>query len=436
MKIKLRIMLMLSKIRASSQVVLQKLGISGLHRARMLRNLLCSKLMYQLRTLATNSSEKPFSHSEDVIRLVTIYLIFPKVLDKNFHAFLLHIRNSMDFSNDEIERMNLCYEKHRDAVDGILNDVGKSEHIAKTVATYFQIQSFINSREGNDRSQEIFMDLALKKNPRALELDSKSISRLLRSTRKELRILKRVMLNRNAARLPFSGQYITAVLSATSALFLVSGYLYSRSFLGAFDIDVKHYLSLSDYIGASIEGLRHAFIAVLGALAGGLIEFHNRSQARDSQIGKIDSGHDQYSWFIVLMSFIITLITYISESIYYYYSIVVFIFMILIKLIDAICYRYVADRHWQAMRFFILIFLIFSLSLWASVRMDIYEIKHMESDDIKRYNIALKTAVDIDVSNAVLLASTSRYLFLRDGISSKILIVPTSQIESISVRQR
>lgn len=436
MKIELRIMLMLSKIRASSQVVLQKLGIGGLQRARTLRNLLCSKLMYQLRTLATNSYEKSFSHPEDVIRLVTIYLIFPKVLDKEFHAFLLHVRNRMDLSNDDIERMQLCYERHRDAIDGILNDASKSEPIAKTVATYFQLQSFIYSRAGNDGSQDIFMDLALKQNPRALELDSRSISRLLRSTRKELRILKRVMLNRNVDRIPFSGQHIAAILSVISTLFLVSSYLYSRSFLGAFDIDVEHYFSLSDYVGASIEGILRAFVAVLGAIAGGFFGFHIRSQARDSQIDKVNAEHYQFYWFIVVMSFITTIIAYLSDSIYYYISLVIFIVMILIKPIDAILYRYVADRYWRTLRVPILLLLIFFFSLWASVRVEIYEIEHRNIDDIKRYNIVLKKAVEIDVDNTVLLASTNRYLFLRDGISGKTFIVPTSQVESISVRQR
>ena len=436
MTIKHRIILILVQMRMKLRIILMKFGIDGFKPAIKLLILLRSKLHYQLRLLIIRSSDRPSSHLENIIDLVAIYLTSPHFLDKSMRTNLLRDPNCSVLSNNEMDRFLSDYEKNKDAIDQIVNTEGKSEFITETVAIYFQTESFINGRLRNHIAQEIYMKLAMQYNPYVQNLDANAIFSLLRATRKELRIFKQRASDQNAIRISLSSQHITGLLSIASALFLVSGYFYSRIFLGAFDIDVKHYYSLSDYIGTSIEGIQHAVIAAVAAFVGGFIGVHDKSRTPDSQIERVNAQDARMYWFTVVLFGISTIVGYFRDFIYFYQQLVFVIWLLSVKPIDWMISRYFVEKSWLIWRFSIQFILIFSLYLFASAKSEIYRIEHGNIDNIKHYDLVFKDAVDFESDNTVLLASSSRYVFLRDGVSGEVFIVPTSQIESISVRQR
>ena len=120
--------------------------------------------------------------------------------------------------------------------------------------------------------------------------DAKTIRALLRKTKKEVKSLEESISDREALKITLSGHNLTALISVMSALFLASGYLYSRAFLGHFGVDVAKYFALSDYNAASIEGIRYSIVAAVAGSLGAYLRIHSLSRMSYVQAEKTVTG--------------------------------------------------------------------------------------------------------------------------------------------------
>lgn len=437
MLIEIRAILLFMRIRFKLKMVLKRLGFGSFERAIKLRSCLWKTLKYQLiRLIDSSSHDLSDPNFEKIIDLATMRLMFPDYFDTDLRHTLYKDANHIVPSDNELQRIQLQYHNRKIEVDAVVNSYHKSSSIKSILAKNFQVQMFLNDHFGNNHAHNVFMELAKQYDSQILELDSKSITTMLRTTRKDLRSLKESASNKQAIKISFSSEYIATIVSISSALFFVSGYLYNRSILGHFGVDVRDYFSLSDYVAASVEGIRHSLIATVFAILGGFIGIHDQSRLSYRQLMGTASAYRRAYFLMVLFACCATIYAYLARPETFYFDLAFVIMVVSPKSLIWIVRRYIAEKSRRSFYFALQSFLIFFLYLYASINTEIYKIEHNCLDEVKRYDILLKTPVEFGLDHTIVFASNSRYIFLRHASDGKIFILPTSEIRSISVRQQ
>ena len=423
------------RIRTQLHIAVNKLGFGTINRALRLRSCLWEKLNCQLLLLADPSIHDLHSpHFNETIDLATTKLMSPEYFDVDLRRSLHKEANHIVPKDSEISRVNLGYENNKQAVDKIAEAHQGSETVRSTLANGLRVQSYLNGHFRNYGAANIFIEMAKQYDSKISEIDSSSISSELRSTRRELRTLKQAVSSKKAIKLSLTNEYITAILSISSALFLVSGFFYTRSLLGHFGIEVSDYFSLSDYVAASIEGIRYSLFATIFAIIAGFIGIHNRSRLSYQQSRTVANADDRIYLLIVLVTLSATCYAYFGRPEGFYSLMVLSTMLVSPRLIIWTVRRHFAENNWLTCYFVIQSVLLFSLHLYGSVMTEIYRIESTPSSELKRYDIIFDDSVGLALRDTVLVASNSRYLFLHDGPNGKTYILPTSQVRSISVR--
>ena len=437
MSIKLRLLLFKITLGFKLRSALNKFGFGVFARALKLQSCLWWKLKYQLRLLDDASLSEGFDPKFDkIVHLAALRLADPETVDENVHKLLYddlspHVAS---LGEDTRKRLRLDYEANKEAVDQLVASHGGIAPITTTLTRYFQVKSFLQNYLGNEKRQEYYISSAKRYDPEVSVPDVKTIRALLHETRREVKSLEASISDREALKISLSSQNFTAVLSMLSGLFLVSGYLYSRAFLGHYGVEVAHYFSLSDYIAASIEGIRYSVAATVLGILGAFLGEHSISRMSYAQAARTTIDRRFIYFLSTAGACGVAIIAYFQDTERFYALTVLSILMLSAWPVRWLVRHYFKDKDWTLADFLILAVLLFSLYLFASIRTDIHRIEHGEANDLKQYNISFKEPVTFNPETTVLLAANSRYLFLRDTASGKVYIIPTDQVQNIVVR--
>ena len=441
MLIKFRLLLLWTMLRSKVRLALEKCGVGFFARVLRLQVLLWWKLKYELRLLVDTSRSEGFDPTFDkVVHLAALRLARPYAIDENVYKLRSDLLSAdciriLDFCDgDERKRLRLEYEENKEAVDQLLANHGAASTISTTLTSYFQLESFLQNRLGNKKGQEYYMDVARNYDPEVLMPDIKTIRALGRKTRREIKSLETSISDRGALKISLSGPNLNVVLTVVSTLFLVSGYLYSRAFLGHFGVEVAKYFALSDYVAASIDGIQYAVVAAAAGILGSFFGAHYLSRMSFSLKAQTRKKRRFLSSLVPAMLGVSAAIAYVQEVETFYSIAPLFIFSLSFRPVRWFVHRYVKDEDRVIAIFLMLAILTFSLHLFASVRKDIYRIEHAEGSGLKQYDILFKEPVVFNTDATVLLAGNGGYVFLRDASSGKVYIVPRDQIQNISVR--
>ena len=290
MSIKLRLLLFGISLKLKFRLALIKLGFGVHTQALKLHSCLWWKLKHQLRLLDDSSHSEGFDPTFDkIVHLAALRLAMPHILDENVYQLRAGWWASAGLpavagiDEDARKHLRLEYEENKEAVDQLLSDHGGAAAITTTLTSYFQVESFLQNYLGNEKGQEYYISSARSYDPKVLRLDVKTVRALLRKTRREIKSLTASISDREAFKISLPTQNLTALLSWVSALFLASGYLYCRAFLGHFGVEVDKYFSLSDYVAASIEGIRLSVVATVSGCLGGFFARHSISRMSYAQ---------------------------------------------------------------------------------------------------------------------------------------------------------
>ena len=436
MSIKVRVPLVLMRIGNRLHYVTRRLGFSASRKAWKLHyynwEILNHKLI-QLTDPSPSDLLKP--HFNEVISLAATRLMYPDFFDTDLRDRLHKGANYLTSKDSEWSRILVEYEKNKHAVNSVVEAHHNSEIIRSILAKAFQIRSYLNAQCQDHEAEKIFIEIAKRHNPRISDIDASIISTELRSARSELRTLRQTASMKQAIKIELSSEHLITIISISSGLFLVSGFFYSRSILGHFGVEVADYFSLSDYVAASIEGIRYSLFATIFAIIGGFLGIHNRSRLSYRQSKAMAGPFGKLYLLFVVIILSATIHAYFAFPSRFYNTLILCVMVSSPKLIIWAVRRYFVQKHGRVWYFIIQSILLFSLHLHASVKNEIYRIESTPFGELKRYDIVFDESVTDDLTEAVLIASNSRYLFLRDGINKKTYILPTSQVKSISVRQ-
>ena len=183
------------------------------------------------------------------------------------------------------------------------------------------------------------------------------------------------------------------MLTVLSALFLVSGYLYSRAFLGHFGVEVAKYFSLSDYVAASIDGIRYAVVAAIMGSLGCFLGVHSLSRMSYAEAVQTSSERRIYASLVTATFCVGAVTAYVQDSETFYGIAALFIFLLSLRPVSWLIRRYFEEKDGILAFFLVLLVLTFSLHLFASVRRDIHRIEHAEASALKQYDISFKGPV-------------------------------------------
>ena len=169
-------------------------------------------------------------------------------------------------------------------------------------------------------------------------------------------------------------------------------------------------------------------------MPGGFFARHNISRMSYAQAS--ESAIHRRIQFILFAALIwgVTATAYFRDLEAFYSLAAVSILSLLFWPVGWLVHHYFTDKDWLPAYFLILSALTFLLHLFASVGTDIHRIEHGEASNLKQYDIAFKESVAFNTETTVLLAANSGYLFLRDAVTGKVYIIPTDQVQNISVR--
>ncbi len=144
----------------------------------------------------------------------------------------------------------------------------KSSNICDVAANYFLADVYAAIQLKEEDRKNIALSNARQFVPDIQPIEAGSIYKIHARLKKRFGVIRSELAERTALKIDFNLSDIVGAIGVISALFVISGYLYTRILLGAFGIDVSLFFSLTDYLAASIEQIRYAAFSTVFALVG------------------------------------------------------------------------------------------------------------------------------------------------------------------------
>ncbi|MDD2685370.1 MAG: hypothetical protein PHY62_04365 [Gallionella sp.] len=180
-----------------------------------------------------------------------------------------------------------------------------SDNVCTVVANYFLAEAYAALQLKEDDRKDAAINNARLFVPDAQPFEAGNIYQLHAKLKKRLGAISSELAERSALRIDFNLSDMVGAIGVTSALFVISGYLYTTVLLGAFGIDVSLFFSLADYLAASIEQIRYAAfstIVTIIAFAAGLRHSSMRSRMESEILRPQMNRVDQ--WMLALVVFL------------------------------------------------------------------------------------------------------------------------------------
>ena len=261
---------------------------------------------------------------------------------------------------------------------------------------------------------------------RAQQLDSSAkaltiwdLRSVRRNTKRNIKRLKKVIIDRESDKFDIKASEITKYISFIAVLFIPSGYLYNYFLLGSFGIDSAHYFTIPDYVASSVTALRESIVPVLSFVVGVVVSRLRVSKEHVSRV--LASRHrmsirvsrppdSSFGWHILLISVILSITYYFIESSLLYVSVGLSFTSIIVQIVDRYVFRYF--KRPIPIRSVILAIVIFGISMWSSASSRVFEVRNGSEHDGKNYTIYFEQEHSLYSSDLVILTSTSEYYIL------------------------
>lgn len=187
----------------------------------------------------------------------------------------------------------------------------QSQSTCEVISTYFLAEAFAASILKDEGRKDSNLNNARQFIPDARPLEVNSIYKIYAKLKKRFGVIRSELAERSALKIDFNLSDIVGSIGVISALFVISGYLYTRILLGAFGIDVSLFFSLADYLAASIEQIRYAAFSTIFALVGFAAGLRHRSMRSrmESEILRPQIARTD-RWVLVLVTVLAARVTW------------------------------------------------------------------------------------------------------------------------------
>ena len=264
----------------------------------------------------------------------------------------------------------------------------------------------------------------------------KYYSRLKQEYRSDLKRFVRDETSKIFPKFEIKQAHLTFMISISTAIFLITGYVYNKFFLGAFGIEVSKFFNLSDYIAASMDKLYiagiSAIVALLFAFYGMYLRFRDEIRSIHFEANvEVEMKRWDFQMLILLIGFSILTALYFYKDLPGKYSLLsIVIFFLLIGIYLKLPLDKFIKNPSYIFVFFIAL-LSFAVSIFNAISNDIDKIKHSNINEIRKYSFQYNQNVPFDPKFAVLLAKTDDFFFFYDKENKISYVIPKSDIQWI-----
>ncbi|MBI5892398.1 MAG: hypothetical protein HZB79_01900 [Deltaproteobacteria bacterium] len=393
-----------------------------------MRQLVKQKLLHRIRLLEPNAHLEGYDKEFDiVVNLSSLKLLNPEIFDDHPPTFFYE--NLPEELKKLYSDRKTEYLERKNAVDILVEKVEKDTDVINLIERYNLLHHFEDSYLKKKDEADYYLSKSQKINATATPLKTNDLFALERSLRKDINKTRDAISDREAIKISLSIQNAGAIISVVSSFFLISGYLYNRLLLGAFDIEVSIFFTLTDYLASSIDAIRYSASGAVIATGSYFWGVHSASRKSVAQI-EFERKKREYWPYIVLLIFIFSSIfAYIRNSIVFYNN--VYIIILSATVVSA---PWLAKRYFKEplVTIFIIVFIFtFSGHMFVSLEKTIYRLKYDSQEKIERYKIIFKNEMPIEPSKLVLITGNSNYLFFLDEERNAV-IIPKDQVQYIT----
>jgi|GEM_PF-5197974 len=278
------------------------------------------------------------------------------------------------------------------------------------------------------------------------KLNKKSFTELNKKMQNEHRIAKKelkIYLNtiiHNAAydiipKIEITTTHVNFILSICATIFILTGYLYNRYYLGHYGIEVSSYFTMSDYISSSIDKIYIACIATVFSIVGflkGMLE-RSRIEVESLQLEIESYDYDKPMTVFVTAMTIFTIVAFSANLPGKYMFLSMLILFAVMGIFTRIPIEKMIKNSTYVKITFVAIIVFFVEIFWA-VTNNIDIINRVSAENFNKYKFNFKTANLNNFNNFIFLSSNSNYLFFYDKKKRQSYILPRNEISSIETK--
>ena len=333
---------------------------------------------------------------------------------------------------NEIENFRERYNAHKERLEEIINSVENNEHVQAIQKKYWLVSHHLECFPlGREELAKYYMEQAKKLDPNAAPLTDKSLLKIYKDTKKEIKQVRSVIANRGAWKISIDFSALGKIAVFIPSLFFISGYFYNKILLGYFDIDVSNFFSVEDYITSNIEktesALLYALLCIFVAYIGfyltsrkSIYQIEQERKSKDygfiflvitSSIGSVIVGYMLNEWLLIVQG--IGLIGLVSS-------------LFLSEFIATKCFKRPIGIFFC---FFFLCFFFWGLA--HSLLGHIYALDHEELASLKKYEFTFSDPSFYPEENMVLIANGKEFYIFRDVKSKTSIVVPRQEVISV-----
>lgn len=323
------------------------------------------------------------------------------------------------------------YLENQTEVDGFISSAIFKDDFKRTVADYFLVLAHANDLAGLDHFREYNLrQFHTYATADATPNLANAIKDVVRRTKADFKVANWALSEREAFKVKLTAQNVGYILALSSPLFLLTGYLYNKVYLGQFGIDASHYFDLSDYVVASVDELRYAAFSAILAVVFTFLGYHDASRKPAALIVHQQSRQRgaNYTFLGLLALLSLAALTAGPPVVYYLGS--TFIYLLSLPIAAKLSKRFFVN---DIPVLFSLVFAIgYFTALFGSLFANAYIFQSGEHKAASE-NFEFTEELRIDLDQVRFLGANSKYLFFWNPSTHQSFVVPSEKIKMIRI---
>lgn len=355
--------------------------------------------------------------------------------DDNVDAIVEYVARQLT-KRPLLPELDAALQTHSELAIALLECAKKSDDVQLCIASYFLADAFFAYLLKDDERKEAALADARSAISTSAPFDVATLVSRLKQLKQRLRTVRAKLAERSAIKVNIGISDVSASLAVVTAVFVTSGFLYTRYYFGAFGVDVSLFFSVSDYLAASIEQIRYATFSALVGSIGFLFGLRHASMRSRLEIRRNASIRQRQEMMVIL--FTVVVFAYSAWTIYAgepdYKS------MRVAGTVAALWGgAWIAEAFFKRPLFITAIataLITFTSHVGIAAFERATEMRTGRNAGEVNVNVQLKNELFANQEKARLLGSNSSYVFLLTADGKAVKAVPRDKVEVITVEPR
>ncbi len=244
-------------------------------------------------------------HRDMIIRIATNKITHPEWFDTALSEGWE--RSPFHLAPDTLASLASNYASNRDEVDELVKKASSNMNVKKRLTEYLRIQRYLHvtfSDAPDRRETKYWTSRLAELDDTAEPIVAGDIKRLISQTKRDLKDSRFALSDRKAIKIPLniilpSFERVGLFISVASALFLVSGFIYTNALYRFFEVPTHLYFSTSDYVDSSANHVYTVLFGVFFGLAAWFLGLHVASRKSVIAVKEKTKRPNYHDFFVI-----------------------------------------------------------------------------------------------------------------------------------------